>query len=278
MLAVALALASSLTYGVSDFLGGFKSRSLTLLTVLLVSQGAALVLLSAMVVALGGRPPGGVSFMFAALAGVSETVGVAALYRGLAVGAMSIVAPVTATAPVVALVVGITVGEVPTPVQGIGIVLAVIGVVLTSRARAGPAATGVAASVAFGLLAAIGFGGFYVAMDAASDINVPWALFIARVTAVALFLAAVCITRAPIAMRCADLTGLALIGMLILAADAMYALATTRGLLGVVAVLSSLYPLVTLGLARLYLHERLQRLQQIGVVLCLCGTTAISVP
>lgn len=142
MLAVILAIGSSLGWGVSDFLGGLKSRSVPLISVLLVSQVIALVLLAAMVLALGGGPLGGAFLLFAALAGVSETVGVAALYRGLAVGVMGIVAAVAATAPVV--------------------------------------------------------------------------------------------------------------------------------------VLSSLHPLVTIGLARLYLHENLERLQQIGITLCLCGMVAVS--
>ena len=84
MLAIALALGSSLAYGVSDFLGGLKSRSLPLLAVLLVSQGTALVLLAGVVVPFGEGPPGGSFVLYAAIAGLSETVGVAALYRGLA--------------------------------------------------------------------------------------------------------------------------------------------------------------------------------------------------
>lgn len=286
MLAITLALASSLTYGVSDFLGGVKSRSVALLGVLLVSQGISLVLLAVIVLTLGGGPPGGTFLLFAALAGVSETVGVAALYRGLAVGVMSIVAPVAATAPVVPVVAGVFLGELPAPIQGAGIVLAVTGIVITSRARStaepavatepAPAGAGVAASVVFGLLAALGFGSFYVAMDAASEAGVPWALLVARLTAVAIFVVAYSITRSPLAVRGADVPVLALIGVLIVGADAMYAVASTLGLLGVVAVLSSLYPLVTIGLARLYLDERLGRFQQVGIALCLCGAVAVS--
>src|SRR5918994_5042671 len=102
MLANALALGSSLAWGVSDFLGGLGSRTVPLLGVLLISQGTALILLSGAVASLGEGPPGGSFLLYAALAGLAETVGVAALYRGLAIGAMSIVAPVAATAPVCA--------------------------------------------------------------------------------------------------------------------------------------------------------------------------------
>ena len=132
MLAVALALAASVAYGISDFLGGLTSRSVALLPVLLVSQGTALILLFMIVVSRGEGPPGGAFLLYGAIAGLSEMVGVAALYRGLAVGVMSIIAGVGATAPVVAVVVGIVLGELPTPIQGVGIVLAVSGIILTS--------------------------------------------------------------------------------------------------------------------------------------------------
>ena len=219
------------------------------------------------------RAPG-----YAAIAGLSETVGVAALYRGLAIGMMSIVAPVGAAAPVVPVVVGIVLGEFPTPIQGASIVLAVTGIAITSwgRPSGGVAATGLASSISLGLLAALGFGSFFVAKDAASEGGVPWALLVARLTAVTLFTAVMFLRRAPLAVRGAELPGTALIGVLIVGADSMYAIASTQGLLGVVAVLSSLYPVVTIGLARVYLRERIERLRQIGIAMCLGGVVAIS--
>jgi drug/metabolite transporter (DMT)-like permease len=132
MLAIALALGSSLVYGVSDFLGGLKSRSTPLLSVLLVSQGAALLMLAVIVAASGEGPPGGEHLLYAVLAGLAEAVGVAALYRGLAVGTMSIVAPVAATAPAVPVVAAIALGELPEPLQGAGIAVALAGVAIIS--------------------------------------------------------------------------------------------------------------------------------------------------
>jgi drug/metabolite transporter (DMT)-like permease len=278
MLAIALALGSSLTYGVSDFLGGLKSRSLPLLAVLLVSQGAALLVLAAFVIPFGAGPPDGSFLVYAALAGLAEALGVAALYRGLAVGVMSIVAPVAATAPVVAIVFGLALGEVPSPVQGAGIALAAFGIVLTScqADSANLGRPGAGASVVFGLLTALGFGGFYVAMDAASEGEIPWALLVARVTAVCAFVAAILVTRPRLAMRRADVPVVASIGLLIIGADSLYAAATTKGLLSVVVVLSSLYPIVTIALARAFLDERVERRQVAGIALCLCGVVAIA--
>jgi drug/metabolite transporter (DMT)-like permease len=297
MVAIALALGSSLVYGMSDFLGGLKSRSLPLLWVLLISQGSALVVLALIVLGSGEGPPSGAYVGYAVLAGLSEAVGVAALYRGLAVGVMSIVAPVAATAPVVPVVVTIFLGELPAPIQGGGIVLALAGIAVISwgthpeeqppvRCPPGeipaPHRAGfrispeVGTSILFGFLTALGFGGFLVGMDAASEGSVPWALLVARLASVGAFINAYLVTRPPLAVGRDELPVLALIGLLIIGADSLYAVASTEGLLSVVVVLSSLYPAVTIALARVFLHERLQRLQQVGVAAALCGAVAIA--
>jgi drug/metabolite transporter (DMT)-like permease len=278
MLAVALAIGSSLVYGVSDFLGGLKSRSMPLVTVLLVSQGSALVLLAVLAIARGEGPPDGEFLVYAAIAGLSEAVGVAALYRGLAVGVMSIVTPIAGTAPAVPVVAAIALGEFPEPLQAAGIALAVVGVAIISFQPAGEDSPsgGLLPSVLFGLLTALGFGGFLVAMDAASEGSVPWALLVARTTSVTAFVIAFLIQWRPLELRRSDVPVLVLIGVLIICADAMYGIASTEGLLSVVAVLSSLYPVVTIALARVYLNERIDRHQQLGVAIALVGVATIS--
>jgi drug/metabolite transporter (DMT)-like permease len=277
MLAVALALGSSLTYGVSDFLGGLKSRSLPLLSVLLVSQGSALVLLALNVIARGEGPPDGTFLLYGAMAGLCEAVGVAAFYRGLAVGVMSIVSPIAATAPVVPVVAAILLGELPSAIQGFGIVLALAGIAIISLEPGGRGTSReLAPSILFGLLTALGFGGFLVAMDAASEGGVPWALLMARLAAVTAFTVVFLVTRARLGVRPVEIPVLVLIGTLIIAADSLYAVASTEGLLSVVAVLSSLYPVVTIALARFYLNERLQGHQQVGAAASLSGAVVIS--
>jgi drug/metabolite transporter (DMT)-like permease len=276
VLAIGLALASSLVYGVSDFLGGSKSRSVPLLTVLLVSQTSALALLAAIVVVRGEGPPGGEFLLYAVLAGLSEAVGVAALYRGLAVGVMSIVAPVAATAPVVPVVAAIALGESPGALQGAGIALGIAGIAIISLDPSGERSGDVRTSLLFGLLTALGFGGFLVALDGASEGGVPWALLVARITTVAVFALAFVVSRPAVGIRRDDLPVLVLIGALVVGADSMYAVASTKGLLSVVSVLSSLYPVVTIGLARCYLRERLRPHQRVGVAAALCGAVTIS--
>jgi drug/metabolite transporter (DMT)-like permease len=277
VVAIALALGSSLVYGASDFLGGLKSRSLPLLSVLLVSQASSLVLLVVNVVVRGEGPPDGSFLIYGVLAGLCEAVGVAAFYRGLAVGVMSIVSPIAATAPMVPVVAAVILGELPSFLQGIGILLALAGIAIISWQPGGRGASrDLAPSILFGLLTALGFGGFLVAMDAASEGGVPWALLMARGAAVAAFTSAFLLIRPRLGVRSAELPVLVLIGVLIIAADSMYAVASTEGLLSVVAVLSSLYPVVTILLARYYLQERLQRHQQLGAAASLSGAVLIS--
>jgi drug/metabolite transporter (DMT)-like permease len=276
VLPIALALTSSLGYGISDFLGGLKSRTLPLLSVLLVSQASALAIVAVAVAVSGERPP--VDHLhYAVLAGFGEALGVSALYRGLATGTMSVVAPLGATAPVVAVAVGGVLGEVPSTVQGAGIALAIAGVVLISTENGQPAGGPIGPSVMLGLLTAVGFGGFFVGMDAASEGSIPWALLAARCTIIAIFGISFVIRRQPLAVDSRELPVLAGIGCLIVGSDTLYAIASTKGLLSVVAVLSSLYPVVTIALARVYLNERLSGLQRLGVPAALVGAAVVSV-
>lgn len=277
MLAIALSLGSSLVYGVSDFLGGLKSRSLPLVSVLLVSQASGLFVTAVIVAASSDGPPAGEFVAYGVAAGLSEALGVAALYRGLATGVMSIVAPIASLAPLVPVVAAIVLGELPSALQSAGIALALAGIVIISYSRAGEGAErDPRRSVVFGLLTALGFGGYLVAMDASSEGHVAWALFVARLTAVGAFAAIFLARRQPLGVSPAELPVLALIGALIIGADAMYAVATTEGLLSVVAVLSSLYPVVTIALARIVLDERIGRAQQLGIAAALCGVVTIS--
>ncbi|TGA95275.1 DMT family transporter [Streptomyces sp. MZ04] len=277
MLAVLLALGASLGWGASDFLGGLKSRSLPLISVLLISQTTALALLMAMVAAKGTPLPDVSSLGQAAVAGLAETAGVAALYRGLAVGRMGIVAPVAATAPVVPLVAGVVTGEVPAPLQFGGLALALVGLVITSKSPAdGGTGRRALPSLLYGLLAALGFGTFFLAMHNASGEDVGWALLVARLTAVTAIAAVIVAQRRRVTITGADLPATAAIGVLIITADFLYATASNLGMASTAAVLGSLHTVVTIALARIVLKERLGRLQQFGIALSLVGVLAIS--
>lgn len=134
MLAVALALASSVCWGLADFGAGLRSRQIALLTVLVVSSAAALPVVLAVVLLWGEPVPALGDFVPpAAFAGASGAVGIAAFYRALAVGTMSVVAPISATAAVVPVTVGLAAGERPSVAQAVGVALALVGVALASR-------------------------------------------------------------------------------------------------------------------------------------------------
>jgi drug/metabolite transporter (DMT)-like permease len=278
LLAVALGLASSVSWGFADFLGGLKSRRLAVLSVMVVSQTVGLAVIAAIVALRGEGPPGGDFAVYAALAAVAGLIGVASFYRGLAIGAMSVVAPISAIAAAIPVTVGVATGDRPSTAQGIGIAVALAGVALASR-EAGDEAHGggrVATGVGLALLSALGFGCFFLGIDKASDGDVLWAILANRMTGVPILIVLALVLRPPLPRSAADLRVLALIGVLDMTANTLFAAAATEGLVSVVSVLGSLYPMVTFTLAHLVLGERIQRPQQVGVAGTLAGVALIS--
>lgn len=274
--AAVLALGSGLGWGLSDFLGGRRSRSMPTRTVLLLSQLASLVLLVAGVAVLGATPPPAGSLAVAAAAGCGEVIGVAALYRGLAVGRAGIVSPASSAAPVLPVLVGVIGGDRLTAIRTAGLAVVVVGIVLTA-VQPGPAsAERVGAGLGYGLLSATGFGTSFVLVAEASRASVPWTLLVARSAAVVAIIAVVAVTRSGVRARPRDLPGLVLIGTLITAADLAYATASTLGDLSLVAVLAAFHPVVTIAVARLVLHERLGRVRGAGVAVSVGGIIALT--
>jgi drug/metabolite transporter (DMT)-like permease len=277
MIAVVLALGAAVAWGAADFLGGLKSRAVATLVVVAVGQATGLVLVAAFVAARGDGLPEARYLGYAALGGLAGAVGIAALYRGLAVGAMSIIAPITATGAVIPVAVGLATGERPSATQGVGLLLALGGVVLAARQPRSDEARGrLVAGVGLALLAAVGIGSFLVALDAASEGGVGWALLTQRTVCLGLVLAAALLVRPHFTFVRADVAPLIAIGALDMSANALFALASTRGLVSIVSVLASLYPVATVFLARLLLQERIARSQQVGVVAALAGIVLIT--
>jgi len=277
VIAVILALGAAVAWGAADFLGGLKSRAVATLVVVAFGQATGLALVAAFVAARGDDPPETRFFAYAALAGLAGAVGIGALYRGLAVGSMSIVAPITATGAVIPVAVGVGTGERPTGLQGAGLALALGGVVLAARQQGGEDLRGrVAAGVGLALLAALGIGSFLVALDAASEGGVAWALLVQRTVCLGLVLAAATLVRPDFSFSRADAVPMLAIGALDMAANVLFAVASTRGLVSLVSVVASLYPVTTVVLARLLLGERIGRAQQVGVASALAGVVLIT--
>jgi drug/metabolite transporter (DMT)-like permease len=277
VLAIVSALAASACWGVADFFAGLQSRRLHVITVLLGVQAAGLVVVGVLVAAVRPELPGGGEALAGVGAGLAGAAALGFFYRGLAIGTMSVVAPISSTGVAVPVVIGVATGDRPGALQAAGIALAAIGVVLASRepvADDAPAANRLAVLLA--LAAAAGFGTYFVAADAAAEGGVLWALLIARASSVPLLAAAAAVTRAPLGAPAPDVAKLAVIGSLDLAATGLYALATTEGLLAVVSVLGALYPVATVLLARALLHERLTPPQNVGVAIALGGVALIA--
>ena len=280
MLAIALAFASSLCWGTADFMGGLQARARPLVTVLLVSQIAALALAVAFLAASADPLPDLGPLALAAGAGLAGCAALAAFYRGLAIGTMSIVAPVSATGAVVPVLVGVASGERPGTIQVVGIALAMGGIVLAAREPVEEGAVpkpAVRASIGLALLAALGFGTFFVLIDSATeDAGAPWALLAVRIADVVVLGTVALALRPALASGLRDAAPLLVLGSLDFLATALFALATQEGLLSVVSVVGSLYPAVTVVLARIVLSERVARSQEVGVAITLAGVVAIS--
>src|SRR6266850_7318910 len=198
MRSIALALGASLTWGVSDFFGPLKGRTLGALRVLVYVQLGGLTAIVLIVAIRGKGPADDPAVLFAVPAAISGTLGFYAYYRGMAVGAMSIVAPIAGISAAIPVVVGIVSGDRPSLAQWLGIAAALGGVFLASRepGRGGR----VAAGVGLALLAAVGFGGYFPPMHAAGNADFWWATLIFRMTSMLVILAAVAIRRPSLAI------------------------------------------------------------------------------
>jgi drug/metabolite transporter (DMT)-like permease len=280
VLAAVLALASSIAWGTADFLGGLQSRRHALLAVLVVSQAVALAILVVAVLAGAPTEHDAAATAWAAGVGALGILALVAFYHALSIGTMSVVAPISATGVAIPVLVGLVSGERPGPLQVAGIVLACAGVILAAReAPAADAETRRSGRTAIGLalVAAVGFGSFFAGIDRAEETgDVAWVLLCARVVDVALLGAAAAVFRPRVPRAPGTLALIAAVGALDLLANLLFVLAAGRGLLSVVGVLGSLYPAVTVILARFVLHERLTRTQNAGVLVTLAGVVALA--
>jgi len=214
--------------------------------------------------------------LWACLAAVFGTCGLVAFYRGMAAGAISVVAPIAGTAAAIPVAWGLATGDHPSSLQELGFVLALGGIVATSWER-GAESPRLAAGVGWAALTLVAFGGYYVPMHAASQEDFLWASLVFRATSTSLVWIAVLSLRRRVAGIRPHLVALAAIGVLDTGGNVLFAAASQEhGLVSVVSVLASLYPVVTVLLARLALGERVRRAQEAGIVVTLAGVAMIS--
>ena len=275
---IVFALAASAAWGSADFLGGMKSRDYSAVAVLFTIEVSGLVL-GLIVLAFVQDPfPSTRAALCAIGAGTAGIIALGAFYRALAIGTMSIVAPISATGVALPVIVGVATGDRPSQVVVVGLIVTTVGVILASREvhedvdRAAVARV----SIVLALLAAVGFGTYFIGADVAADDSVIWTVVLGRVVAIPLVGAALFArgTRLP---RDVDLVVLCIAGCGDLIATGLYGLANTHGALSIVSVVGSLYPVATILLARALLEERVRRVQAIGVAAALTGVALIAV-
>ena len=266
-MAVLLALLAALSYGLSDFVGGLVSRRTSAWPVAFVGNAAALV--GAVVVALVvPGDPAPADLWWGALAGLGTGTGGAFLYRGLAAGRMGVVAPVSAVgAALVPVSVGVVTGERPELLVWLGIAAAVPGIWLVSR-ESGEQGD-LAAGLADGVLAGLGFGLLFAAMGQVPEEAGFWPLALAQaVGTVSVALMATLLGARWVPHARSQAWGGIVAGVLGTTAVVAFLLATQRGLLTIASVVTSLYPAVTVLLAATLLREHIHRSQAVGLVLC----------
>ncbi|MBW4043264.1 MAG: EamA family transporter [Acidobacteria bacterium] len=278
-MAIVLALLGALVYGVSDFSGGLATRRAPALAVVFSGQLAGVLVLGVLLVVIPGRfDP--VSLAWGAAAGLSGGAALLAFYRSLATGAMTVVAPLTAVmSALVPVVGGIVLGERPSALALVGVVLAVGAVVLVSaehgrlptpRSLRGPVVVGA-------LSAGAGFGLLFVLLSRAAPDSGFWPLAGARTASLVLLAVVAVVGRRSLLPRRAPAGLVVASGVGDMTANLLFVLASRVGLLSVVGVVLALYPAATVLLAMLVLRERLHRLQILGLALAASGVVLIAV-
>jgi drug/metabolite transporter (DMT)-like permease len=279
VVALIYSLASAASWGISDFLGGVQTRRLPVLGVLAISQPAGLLLIALLIPLMGADSISAGKLAIACLAGAASLGGLAAFYSAMAMGTVSVVAPIAALGVVVPVVVGLATGDSPTTIQLAGLVPAIAGVVILSyeeQPEHPETAKAARLSIVLAVLAGLGFGIFFTGLDAAAEDRPGWAIFAVRVGGVTTVLAAQLIARPQLAGVGAAWPILVVIGVFDVLANALFAIASTKGVLPVVAVGGSMYPAFTVALAHAVLGERLATLQWTGVALALGGVVMIA--
>jgi len=276
-LAVVLALASSVAWGSADFSGGLLSRRLPTIAVTVISQAAGF---AALLVALAihGGALDSRSFAIGLAAGAGGGVGLAAFYRALAVGTMSIVSPIVACGAVVPFAISLATGERPSTLALAGALVALAGAVLASVEERRAAAKERGRAIVLAAAAAVALGCFTYFLGLGSREGSGLSTLVgARIGSLTLLLVLTAALGATLRVGRPNVLPVAAVGLCDVGANVLFALASTHGLLAIVSVLGSLYPVTTVVLAHLVLRERLTAVQLAGVVVALAGIAVMSV-
>ena len=272
---VIFGLASAITWGAGDFTGGLITKRVNVYTVVIISQvvGASLLLGLAL---LSNEPfPQGIDLFFGGAAGISGAFGLVNFYRSLAFGRMGVVAPVAAVVTAgLPVVFGILSEGLPGGIQIAGFILAFFALWLISTTGAGEHIQ--FADLGRPIIAGIGFAGFFILMDQVTTGAVFWPLVAARGASLSFLTLSALVLRQGERPGRGHLPAIALAGILDVGGNVFYILAAQAGRLDIAAVLASLYPAMTVLLARTILKEQLSHQQWIGLGLTLLAVILIT--
>lgn len=284
--AILVGLLASVAYGAADFIGGVVSKRNSVFTVLLWGQFTGIALVLAGLPLLAKGPLTTETWLLGGAAGVAGVLGAAFLFRGLARGRMSVVAPITAIlAAALPVLFGLLTGERPSTVTLVGVVVALAAIALVSaapepgstrEARSGILSRAAADGVPEGLGAGVCFAVFFVFLDGVDDAAGLWPILAVRLASIVIAGLIVLLGPARATPAVGTRLGVAAAGVIGTAADYLFVLGSTLGLLSVVVVLTSLYPVTTVVLARTVLKERVARAQLGGLALAVLGVVLIT--
>jgi drug/metabolite transporter (DMT)-like permease len=244
--------------------------------VLAVSQPVGLLLILLLIPLIGADSISAGKLAIAFGAGAASLGGLGAFYAAMAMGTVSVVAPIAALGVVVPVVVGLAEGESPGAIQLAGLIPAMAGVVILSYEEDPEHGDVARRSIVLAIIAGLGFGVFFTGLDAAATDHPGWAILAVRVGGVSTVLAALLVSRPRLAEVPSAFPALIAIGVFDVLANTLFAVASTKGVLPVVAVGGSMYPAFTVALAHGVLGERLAAVQWAGVVLALLGVAMIA--
>jgi uncharacterized membrane protein len=274
---IVLALGAALAWGFADFASGVKSRTNSTVVVTAIVLGAGGVV--SLLIALGTEDaPSGRTVALAVAAGAATGVGVTMFFHALSIGVIGTVAPITCAGTSVPVIWGLAQGERPSAGQLLGVALAIGGVVVIARASADEAttpATNARLALILAIASAFTLGFYYVIAGEATDAGPLWFAALGQIFAATPLVLLALLRRAPVPPR-REFRALVGIAMANGAGWLLSVSALKHGLLSVVSVLIALYPALTVLFARIFLSERLSRLQKTGAVIVFAGVGLIA--
>lgn len=277
VISITLSIFACFGWGIADFIGGLKSRNLSTLSILLISSVTGTIVLSLILSFMRSPLPDDPILMWAILAGPVGLMAMYLLYRSLAIGTMSILAPIGATGVILPVIWGVFHGDSVSGLSMVGITIAILGSIMAAMER-GIRGNQIKSTKGVGLAvcSAAFVGLYFILMDAACSHNPIWASMIMRASALCVLALLLVFAEVNVNIGMAHFPYIVLMGILDTMAAFCFAIATSKGMLSEVAVISSLYPAVTVILSAVIVKEKIHRIQYSGVVLALIGVMLIS--